>query len=425
MSSLKSSPIPELERALSPYINTNQDTANIRKALSRYLSSNIKSDKSTLHHLDHACPKDNATVNTKISALKGARLRYLHTLEAKLKAQARHYQLQKSLEELQTQHSLDTPLQAEVACDQEATKGYISLLRQRRRVSELQVIQNSVERLLSVSPAHDHKDPKSLVKEIVGEQPDIPAERLEQLSEKNEDDTSMFKLKKEVLEAKAGMDRAKAAKADARAKSTQNPSLQQQVYALGCARDELVAWVETELSKIGEESVLIEDASPVKRLPQEPGPLDLAQSKERIYESYNQYIRSRADLIDAHTSMDASVPASGAVTSSDSYTQDAIEAAKATRATRTIADVLPHLPSLALIGRSERALLQQTVYMQTQLSSAEEGLKEALLRLSEESHLLPSGPPVPVAWAKSAAETEIATKAFDLCSLQSNIVAST
>lgn len=397
---------------MSPYIKSRQEATAIRQALAKHLSSNIKSDKTTQHHLDYECPFDSVTVNSRPSFLKGARLRYLHALQAKLKAQARHQELEQSLESLRAQELLETPVRTEIPCDHEATRGYVSLLRQRRRIAELQIIQSSLEKLLSTSPLDSPKDPRDIVNDAVGEQPGLPVERLEQLSGKNDNDSSMFKLKKEVLEAKASMDRAKAARAAAQSNAPANPSLEQQVYALGCARDEIVTWVEEELGKMNEESALLEDASPVKQWPQAPAQFDFPGSKESIERSYSHYTTSRSEVIDAQISLDSSPSTDGSTELSRKDSQSVSQGQQTSQPKRPITEIAPLLPSLTQTAQNERALLQQTVYLQAKLSLAAEERKESLARLSDESHLLPSGPAAPMAWAAAAREAAAATKNF-------------
>jgi hypothetical protein len=91
----------------------------------------------------------------------------------------------------------------------------------------------------------------------------------------------------------------------------------------------------------------------------------------------------------------------------------------------------------------ERALLQSTIYLQTQLVAADQDIEEALLRLSGESHLLPAGSKDVSAWGDKAKEAEGTTRVFvesrlqasrqevgsvstivELCSLQSKVLES-
>src|SRR5205814_1928792 len=103
------------------------------------------------------------------------------------------------------------------------------------------------EKLLESHPVTVPKDPKIMVKEGIGEQPDLPAERLELPSQDREVEDWVFRLKKEVLETRASMDRANSARESAQDENRGGEfELKQQVYALSSAREELVDWVEGE-----------------------------------------------------------------------------------------------------------------------------------------------------------------------------------
>ncbi|KAF2869418.1 hypothetical protein BDV95DRAFT_498138 [Massariosphaeria phaeospora] len=443
---LQSCTIPEVDRALSPYINTRDDTLKIRRTLSKYLTANIRPVNTTTQnqHLNQECPHSYSAVNTAPPGLKDTRLRYLQALRARLQAQARHRELQSSLQELQEHHIQETSGQSESEYDNEVTRNYVSLLRQRRRFAELQVIQESLEKLLNADPPVGLKDPKARVKDAIGEQPDLPAERLEQLSRGQDDQTWIFKLKKEVLEAKAGMDRANSDRVEARNQRQGIPSLSKQIHALNCARSEIVEWVEGELAKMNEESEFLEDASPIKGTTANTTTTQTALSEDDMRQSYNQYTACRAALVEAH-GLIAQPAARNSKTSNDASGNkpDLVDSKDPLASEKPITDILPHLPCLARTAGNERSLLQQTVYMQAQISSANEEITDALLRLSGESHLLPSGSKGVEAWGKTAAETEANTERVvkgnlqesrhevstintivDLCSLQSKVLSS-
>jgi hypothetical protein len=445
MPATTSCPVSEVDGALSSYINSKQDTLRIRAALTRYLTTNIKVNTSrTSQHLDFECPTDDSNVKAYPTGVKQNRAAYLHALESKLKAQARHRQLQASLQDLQNGHVLETSALTESTYDAEVSRDYISLLRQRRRLLELQVIHDSLGKLMNVNSIDTHRDPKVRVKEAVGEQPDLPAERLEQFSQPQTNDASIFRLKKEVLEAKACMDKANSSRATEQSKSQGRSGLKQQVYALQCARDEIVAWVEGELAKLSEESELLEDASPVKRWPQDDHSLDVASSEGHITASYQRYTTSRLGLIESYQSIQQRALAINSKGNLPTDTSTSQESNSTSNSVKTITAILPHISSFAQIMKNERFLLQQKVYLQGQLSTADEDSVESLSRLSDESHLLASGSNAPAAWASAAGEAKRTTTAVvsahlkeshhdinsvntivDLCSLQSKVLAST
>lgn len=451
-------PISEVDRALSAYINSRQDTLRIRRTLSKYLTSSLRpvNPATQVQHLNHECPQNLSAANTNPPGLKDSRLDYLQALRARAKAQAKHRELQASLEQLRTRHVNDNPTQPEPDHDDNVTQGYVSLLRQRRRHAELQVIQESLDKLFNVKPSTASSDPRDLVKRAIGEQPDVPAERLEHLSQADDDQAWIFKLKQEVLEARESMERAQAAKVKVQkeSQSAPTPTLQSQVYALEQARNELIEWVQGELAKLEEESIFLEDASPIKR-PAKNGAAatntpdslpDLASATNRIQASYDRYTAARARLVEAHTSLQhpAPVPENDSEANAAPPVPIASNAPSASsKPSNPISKLLPYLPHLMHIATNERALTQHTVYLGAHLAAADQDAQEALMRLSGESHLLPAagGSREAAAWARTAAEAEAATEQLvkerleesskevasvsrivDLCSLQSRIL---
>jgi hypothetical protein len=166
-----------------------------------------------------------------------------------------------------------------------------------------------------------------------------------------------------------------------------------------------------ELAKMEEDSVFLEDASPVKRSAQDDGPIDLESAETRIRTSYERYTAARAALIESYNSL-AEPPREVSKTEGDAAAKDSVELGKDTNMVKPITKLLPHLPLLARSAQNERSLLQQAVYLQSQLAASDQELEEALLRLSGESHLLPAGTKDASAWGKVAKETENATEAF-------------
>jgi hypothetical protein len=436
-------PISEVDRALSSYINTREETLKIRRTISSYLTTSLRPVNPAVktHHLNHECPQEISTASTNPPGLKGSRLEYLQALRARHQAQSKRRELQASLEGLQQKHVEEYPMSAQPEHGSGTTESYVTLLRQRRCLAELQVIQDALDKLLTSRPSTAPRDPKMLIMNTLGEQPDLPAERLEQLSKPQDNDLALFKLKQEVLDARTSMERATAARKQVQGRSNETASLQQQVRALERARDEIVDWVQAELAKMEEDSIFLEDASPMKRLVKEPSPMDVASAEERIRGAYNQYTESRAGLIDGYRSLEQ--PALARANGHDesaSITQDT-PGVQSMMPQLVVTKLLSHLPHLAQAANHERSLLQQSVYLQTQITSADQEIEETLLRLSGESHLLPTGSKDVTAWGKTAAEAETATKnlvenhlqssrqeagsvstIMELCSLQSKVL---
>jgi hypothetical protein len=442
-----SCPVSDIDRVLASYINSRDDTLKIRRTLSKYLTAAIRpaSAATQNQHLNHAYPHNCSVLATNPPGLQNSRKAYLTVIRSHLAAHKRHEETQASMLQLQNQNTFGSPGEDDSQYDSEVTRSYVALLRQRRRFSELQVIKESLEKLLDASPLHGSEDPKDLVMKALGEQPTLPPERLDKIARSEDDGSLTLKVKKEVLEARSSMDRAIAARAEAQSASRTTSSMKEQVHALGCARQEIVEWVQEELAKMEEESGFLEDASPVKRAIDEVPSPHLTDSDSQIRDSYNQYTSSRSIAISSHASIQQPYITHAAAADRCNVDQDVgVPEPESARSPRlTMAKALPHLSELSQCNTNERSLLQQAVYLQTQISAANEETSQALLRLSEESHLLPSGTKGIEAWGKTSADVQTVNEDFvraqlhdsrqdignitaivDLCSWQSKVLSS-
>lgn len=440
---MQTCPIPDIDRALSPYIKAREETLRVRRTLSKYLTASLRpvNAATQTQHLNHEAPHNLAAAATNPPGLKGTRSAYLDAIRAHKAAQIRLEKLQVSLEEAQQRHVVESPVN-EARQENEEVQSYIALLRQRRRLAELEVVQASLEKLLNVAPIDGPKDPRELVKDSIGEQPNLPADRLESIAHAESNDSSILRLKKEVLDARSSMERAKAARSQMQSVRRDVPSLEAQVFALARAREEIVEWVQGELAKMEEESGFIEDASPVKRAVPVPTDQDPALSESQIRSCYAQYTSSRSTAIEGHNSFQQ--PSTTRLPKKD----DEFEAPKPSaqdvdlqRSKVSVSNLLPHLPHLTQNHANERLVLLQSVYLQTQISAADEETSESLARLADESHILPSGSRGIGPWGRTAVELEARnansirerlqssrseinniTTIVDLCSLQSKVL---
>ncbi|OCL07094.1 hypothetical protein AOQ84DRAFT_409564 [Glonium stellatum] len=412
-------PLPEVEAALSPYIHSRQETLNIRKKVARYLESQLASaDESNSENsrLIVECVPLSLRVKRVPPEINGIRRTYLEALQANVAARERYSGLKSELDELRSQHATDSASRLDVAYDQEATCAYINLLRQRRRFNKLQVIQKTLDKLVDAQPNPGRKDMRTLLKEKLGEQPDLPASKLEPQAPNQEVEDLIFKLKKEVLETKQGMDRANAIRAEAQKQqeTVEEPRLEAQVYALRCARNELVSWVEGELAKLSEdESEMLEDQSPQKKL----GGVENSESagcsyQEQIKELYDKYVSSRASLIAAIDSIPTSVQYGPAGSETvESKSSSGLSQGTASTTVK-VTGVLPYVPALLQASRDERSLLQQTAYLRHQLASASEETLRTIRRLADESHLVAPGTNSALDWATATKDAAASTKKY-------------
>lgn len=190
--------------------------------------------------------------------------------------------------------------------------------------------------------------------------------------------------------------------------------------------------------------MFLEDASPIKRAMPSNNAIDLQSAEARIRDAYNRYVSSRATFIKSYEESCAeSRPQDRKDIKSGPSVDPRDNTGKPKNLTLPISKLLPYLPHLTQTASNERSLLQQSLYLENQIASADQDIEEALLRLSGESHLLPAGSKRVAAWGKTAADAETTNTQFvkehfdasqqelgsvnavvELCSLQSKVLAS-
>lgn len=413
-------PVPEIERALSVYIRNRQDALKIRSALTKYFSTNFGplDGPSQGQHLHRLYPQEIPKTRSDVSTPDGLRQEYLKALQQKVNAQEKQRKQHILLENLRHNDAVELSTQAEPTYDIDNIRDYVSLLRQRRRLAELQVIHESLEKVMDLDPTTNHRDPRALVDETIGEQPGLPAEQLDQKPQAQNDNGWFQRLKKEVLMSKSNMDQANLEKSSAKDRFEHITDLPRQVYALGRARDEMVSWVEEELLKLNEESEFLDDLSPRKPDSSNKPAHSPDSSEDAIHEIYQQYTASRASIIEFDTSLARELAPPTSLEGPGSHKD---QSPSFSRPSRPVVDNYPHVTRLLQISNDERRLLQHAVYMQSKFASTDGELQDALSKLSEESHLLPSGSQSPLVWAKAASEAESATDDLVRTHLQESV----
>lgn len=405
---MQTCPVPEIEKALFPYIHNRQDALKIRSALAKYFYTNFGPNDAPLQdqHLHRLYPQEIPKTRSDVSTPDGLRHEYLKALQQKIHAQEKYRKQHTLLENQRHNDAVEVATQVDSTYDIENVRDYVSLLRQRRRLAELQVIHDSLEKIMDLDPTTSHRDPRELVQEAIGEQPGLPAEQLEPKPQVQKDNGWFQRLKKEVLVSKSNMDQANVEKSKAKALFEQITDLSNQVHALGRARDEMVSWVEEELLKLNEESEFLDDLSPKKANPLAAAVDPPDSSEQAIHHVYQQYTASRTSIIGLETSLTREVAPPSSLEGSGSQKD---ENSSPPRPIKPVVDNFPHVTRLLQISNDERGLLQHAIYMQTKFTSTDGELRDALSKLSEESHLLPSGSQSPLVWATAASEAEITT----------------
>ncbi|QDS68098.1 hypothetical protein FKW77_010118 [Venturia effusa] len=425
-----SCPIPQVEDALSPYINTRQETHRKRQTLTEYLKKQLQDDsEQPLSHLSLTCPPPSLKAKTTSIPSDGLYKQYLEALTAHQRAQERYAAIKEEIHDLKNTNERSKIQGQPVARQSDSIREYVQLLRQRRQHKKLEIIQDALTRLIDTESNPVHVDIKASVKERLGDPPQPPMTSLDQSDADSKVEELTFRLKKELLVARSRLEDAKTAKSKAEAeRSMEPPTMLEKVETLRKARDELIAWVEGELSKIPEvdpdqsqiDMSLMEDEAQPRT--EEISDGDLAS---KVDELYHRYTTAREKLIaNVEATIAASHPSATTSTPPDATLQsqghqrtrtiDGLPRTTTTDQDRLATKLLPYLPVLSSTQTSSTSLQAQTSYLRRQLTTSSTDTTKTLQRLAGESYLVPQDATSMLAWAKAAEESGEKTGQFVL-----------
>ncbi|KAF2754172.1 hypothetical protein EJ05DRAFT_504275 [Pseudovirgaria hyperparasitica] len=405
-------PLPEVEVALAPYIRTRQEALLVRQRLTAYLQSHVRHTSDLdLTSLSLGAPAATLEVRNIPVELSGLRRQYLEALEANAAVRQRRDELQDELRELRIEHSEESSYVTRNKEIKESMSAYTTLLRQRRKLSRLQILQAGIEELVENAPELAHKDLKSLVEDLIGASPDPPSLTLEAETQDPLVEELTFKLKKELLIARRKLEEAKAAKQkqEDQLKSNGTISLQAELTALRVARDELVEWIEGELSKIGEESELQNFNSPTK-LARGTDQMKPDAYHQRIQGFYNTYLDRRKEFVAVVDTATTEFTKQRHTQPSQKPRQSTLPLNNNSESSGTkVSELISTIPALVAASRTENDLQQQLAHLRRQITSSTEETLRSLRRLADESHLVPPRSDVNV-WIHAAGDSKRETE---------------
>jgi len=404
-------PLPQVQEALEPYIHTRQETLKIRQALTKQLKRQfINGDN--LAHLSVAVPTSSLEVNDNTDLPEGLYTQYLEALNAHRKAKEQYDALKTEIEELQ-QYNRDR--QKGMDNGGSGITDHITLVKRRQQHRKLEIIQDALMQLEESEPNSTKVDLAAQLNETLGEPPQPPIDVTAYVTSDGKVDDLVFRLKKELLAAKSQLDKANMEKAVAedRTKNLPDPSTASHVAALRAAKDELITWIEGELSKISDneadEASELELSADRQTINTEPLSDDAIMSA--VDDRYERYVEARKALIEqieaASRQSRTTLPTLQTQTAQSIGTKNSVEAKDL-----KVTEVLPYLPSLIAASREETALLQQSSHLRRQLAIASEETSRMIQRLAGESLLVTPGATSTEAWAKAADDASIKTTAF-------------
>lgn len=377
-------PLPELAEALRPYIRPREEVAEIRRGIDSLLSQYVHDQNVPISRVTLPTTKTSAQ-SALNSPFNGVRRAFMQALIARQKAQSQYDALKAELGLLQ-----HTPTEKEIEEKQEnPVAETVALIRQRQRRYKLLVIDKALDNLEKVRHASRYADPSELLN---GMQSQIPPPLAQQPQDESLADAQsyVFELQKAVLHAQSSI------QSKPQTNSSQQPVTDdwKRAYALRKARDDLIAWIEGELSKLSEDEEHTDMDVQGDNMT-----ASLDEIKITLQDLYDKYITSRERLVRVlNTQLDTKSDPVKPLLEKQQSVNDNDESSNAALASK----VLPYIGILRSTAQEEAALMQHASYLRRQITAVSAETEQLLVRLSDESHMVRPGTSHTAAWAEAA-----------------------
>ncbi|KAH0563340.1 hypothetical protein GP486_002091 [Trichoglossum hirsutum] len=402
--SMSGFPLPDVASSLGPYIRTRQEALRIRRTLAIYLTSTLASSEggSKLPYA-LAAPHTSLSVKRIPPEISGLRKQYLKALQANEKAREEY----QSLSDLRATSDEATTRQTTKKADEGdgdregVLQAYLSLLRLRRRYEKLRIFQDYLDLLCQKAPAKSQfLDMNEILRELPAP-PKLSAEALRSIGANDPDtsgssiETLTRQLEMSLLRTKHHLEDEKKLLAEWKNKRGETAAMRiidesHRSHALRQVRNELIHWIESELSKTGH--LLEGDVGQASRDRTTEADSDSSHFPESITRQYGEYIEARKSLLVALSMATLSLPTQRGSTVVADATNEAGQVGLIDQATPAYS-FLPYFSyHLLPLSTLQKSIIQQKSCLTTGLARQQRSMTQTIERLSEESHLLPSYP---------------------------------
>ncbi|KAG6229597.1 hypothetical protein E4U34_002642 [Claviceps purpurea] len=327
--------------------------------------------------------------------LKGLHREYIEALQANISAR-------QSFEEIAYgQETSSSSPEPDIEGNASILEAHLAVSRLRKKRDSLVTVQSYLERLADLPvPPHEPQDVDHLLNDG-NPQPKVPAEVLnsfvvEQTSAGVDIQSQISQLEKEVFRAKLLLKREEKVLADARARCKVKPQLLSngaKVEAMNSTRNELINWIETELSKASaEEKTTGENRQQNQTEPAVPAPDQAAITSQlrQVQDQYKAYVAARKTLL-ALTSY-APRPSMAPPKTVDSEALEGIGVTETQNPPSIDYLLIPHIEELLSLSRRQRGLIAHKSHFSTTLDNQRKESCQLIGRLAEESQLLVTYP---------------------------------
>jgi hypothetical protein len=388
-------PIQAAHLSLEPFLKQRQEVAQIRHVLAIHLTHHVNPEDGLVISPPLSLVGSGSNVGS-ASSVRGLRREYLRCLRSNFKAREEYQKIRREHHAAEIQRP-----ESNVNNKDQDTSGtplelFLDVVKYRRKHERLRIVQDYVD-MLAQKPAAaaNHLDPK-IVLEDMAPLPSVPSDVMvgagsRQGSPRTDLNGLVEHLEKSVLRAKLQLKREQKllarVRTEGQSRSIPSTSSGRRLQALGTARNELITWIELELSKAGE-SAADSESEQSPQSTEMKGRDYINSQLSSIQGQYSEYIKVRQSLITAAARTTAIPPRTPAE-------DDAVHL----RPTDEV-DLLapfshvlqPWLEELTSVSTQQKSMIQQKSHLTISLSKQLKEAGQGLDRLAEESHLLPEYP---------------------------------
>ncbi|KAH7218370.1 hypothetical protein ACKRZS_008355 [Fusarium odoratissimum] len=379
------------QKTLDPYIKPREQVNYIRRVLALHLGT-CSHDGPVKQPVSLADPTRDVTLD---SSSKGIYREYIEALKANVDAR-RNY------EDVAQSNLPSSSSAKELSSSNELLEAQVSLLKLQAKQARLTAVQNHLDSLMQKpAAAPEYLDPEDVFHDATS-LPSVPKEVVNSLvaqqSVKKMDLTEQVaQLEKTVLRAKLLLRREEQLLRETRANAQSIPDVISngiRLHALNTTRNELINWIETELSKASGDEDGDEDGSKShSQLTADQATIN--NHLNIIKEKYANYLATRRSLL---ASAGERFESSAVPVLAPSSTKQQIEEPEPASSTYLLT---PYIETLLALSKKQRAMITQKAHVNTTLGKEIKDNCRSLSHLEEESQLLPSHSVAPTSRRRS------------------------
>jgi hypothetical protein len=395
-------PIPAVSHVLQPYIQPRPSVSATRQSLHSHLERQLRLETTqTLSLANVADPPLTQTLPEPPVSLTGVRRAYWRALRAHQVARERYEGLRAELDVASRSVGMSDGGDGD-------GEELLALLRARERRRRLGVIGRTVEEIEAEGRGVVGAKIDDVVRKSVGDVPVLPGQKgglINGGGGREEGEMRVVELKKAILRARATIESSEKLQQEA------SEGGKSELYALQQARNELISWIEAQLSLIGDAQAEETNtpSSPIKNPHDDSEEIPIA-SAEEISQLYDRYISARHALL-ATIQQPHDISPLAPAPSSPIQTRKIQETDPSTT---TASAILPFISPLLTTQSAEQALIRQAAFVRRQLAASDSSFERQLRRLADESHLVQPGASRGKDWVRAGEEVGEATRGYVL-----------